>query len=194
MSKPSVPTTSLLTADEFFDWCHRPENEARQWELERGKVVEVSRPGERHCAVCANVTRLLGNYVWQRRKGYVCGNDTGVVWERAPDTVRGPDIILYDRSAKFEEMNPKHSDEAPTLAVELLSPTDRPNRVNRRLGQFLKWGTKVVWLLDPEDRTVSIYRPGQLPQVLDDTDDLDGEPELPGFRCRVADFYSLPVE
>src|SRR5205809_7533279 len=126
MSTSPTPKTELMTADEFFDWCHRPENEARQWELERGKVVEASRPSERHCAACANVTRLLGNYVWQRRKGYVCGNDTGVVWERGPDTVRGADIILYDRSAKFEEMNPKYSEEVPTLAVEVLSPTDRP--------------------------------------------------------------------
>jgi hypothetical protein len=44
-----------LTAEEFYDWAHRPENAGKSYELERGEVVEVSRPGELHGVVCANV-------------------------------------------------------------------------------------------------------------------------------------------
>ncbi|HTK76383.1 MAG TPA: Uma2 family endonuclease [Gemmataceae bacterium] len=194
MSTPSVPTTSSLTADQFFDWCHRPENEARHWELERGNVVEVSRPGVRHCAVCANVSWLLVSFVRHRGRGYVLGNDAGVIWERNPDTVRGPDVVLYDKPTRFEDVPVKYTDDVPVLAVEVLSPTDRTNKVNRRIAQFLRWGAKVVWLLDPEDRTLAVHRPQQLTIVLDESEELHGEPELPGFRCRVADFYSLPGE
>ena len=86
----TVATQPRMTAEQFFDWCNRPENRDRHFELVRGEVVEVSRPGERHGFVCLNVGRILGNYTFQRRKGYACSNDTGLILERDPDTVRGP--------------------------------------------------------------------------------------------------------
>src|SRR5438105_1056730 len=92
----SLTTKKLMTAEEFFEWANRTENRDRHYELERGEVVEVAQPGERHGFVCLNVGRILGNYTFQRRKGYACGNDTGLIVERDPDTVRGPDVILYD--------------------------------------------------------------------------------------------------
>ncbi len=58
----TIPTT-LMTADEFWDFVHRPENRDRIFELERGKVVELSRPGEVHGVVCANVMWILGAYI-----------------------------------------------------------------------------------------------------------------------------------
>ena len=81
--------TSLMTAEEFFDWVNRPENGGKVYELERGEVVEMPRPGERHGVVCVNVGYVLSTYIRQRGKGYACGNDTGIIWERDPDTVRG---------------------------------------------------------------------------------------------------------
>ena len=64
----TTPTT-LMTADEFWDFVHRPENRDRIFELERGKVVELSRPGEVHGVACTNVMWILGAYIRQRRKG-----------------------------------------------------------------------------------------------------------------------------
>jgi hypothetical protein len=49
-----VATKQRMNAEEFFDWCNRPENRDRHFELERGEVVEVARPGERHGFVCLN--------------------------------------------------------------------------------------------------------------------------------------------
>ncbi len=109
MSTP-VATERLLTAEEFFAWCNRPENRDRHFELERGRVVEVSRPGELHGVVCANVIWALNSYVRRRRKGYVCANDTGIIWEHDPDIVRGPDVVFYDVARPFAELNPKYSE------------------------------------------------------------------------------------
>ena len=75
---------SLLTADEFSEWVMRPENQTRRYELVRGKVVEMARPGERHGLVCANAAIVLGLYVRKRRKGYALSNDPGVILERDP--------------------------------------------------------------------------------------------------------------
>jgi Uma2 family endonuclease len=74
--------TRLMTAEEFYEWAHRPENRDKPFELERGEVVEMSRPGKRHGMICGNVAGILRNYAVQRQKGYVCTNDTGVVVER----------------------------------------------------------------------------------------------------------------
>jgi len=120
------------------------------------------------------------------------GNDAGVIWERNPDTVRGPDVVLYDKPTRFEDVPVKYTDDVPVLAVEVLSPTDRTNKVNRRIAQFLRWGAKVVWLLDPEERTLTIYRSDRAPEVLDDAQEVIGEGPLDGFRCRVADFFYSP--
>src|SRR5205085_8304163 len=167
-------------------------NRDRHFELERGGVVEMSRPGETHCYVCANLSRILGNYAFQRRQGYVCSNDMGIIWERRPDTVKGPDVVYYDEVRRFEELEVKYPNRPPRLAVEVRSPNDRWTKVQRRISQFLKWGTAVVWLVDPEERAVTVFRPNQLPQVFDEDEELTGGDELPEFRCRVAEFFALP--
>lgn len=186
--------TQLMKASEFWDWVHRPENRDRHFELERGKVVEMSRPGEVHGVVCANALWILGNYIRQRRKGYLCGNDTGVMWELDPDTVKGPDVIFHDKNRPYGELNPKWSEEVPTLLVEVRSPNDRMSKINRRISQFLDWGVALVWLVDPEDQTVTIYRRDKRPQVLEANEELTGDDILPDFRCRVADFFFVPGE
>jgi Uma2 family endonuclease len=190
----TVTTKEQMNAVEFFAWCNRPENRDRHFELECGEVVEVPRPGERHGFVCLNVGRILGNYTFARRRGYACSNDTGLILERNPDTVRGPDVVLYDQVQSYDALNPGYSDQPPTLAVEVLSPNDKWGKVTRRLTQFLSRGFAVIWLVDPEGRSVTVYRLNQLPQVFEGDDELTGDPELPGFRCRVADLFYLPGE
>src|SRR5436190_20303722 len=105
----TVATEQRMSAEEFFTWCNRPENRDRHFELERGEVVEVSRPEERHRFVCLNVGRILDNYTYQRRKGSACSNDTSIILERDPDTVRGPDVVLYDQVRRYAELNPRYS-------------------------------------------------------------------------------------
>ena len=181
--------TRPLTAVEFFDWVSRPENHARHFELVRGEVVEMSRPGERHALICGNVGWVLNNYVRQRRRGYVLTNDPGVILERDPDTVRGPDVVYYDSARKYEEMNPKFAEGVPTLAVEVLSPNDRIGKVTRRISLFHQAGIPLVWLIDPETRDVTVYRRGREPFALEEDQELTDEEVLPEFRCRVADFF-----
>jgi Uma2 family endonuclease len=64
--------------------------------------------------------------------------------------------------------------------------------VDKKIKEYLKNGVKVVWLADPEERTVSVYRPGGYSTTMAADQEIAGEPELPGFRCRVADLLVLP--
>jgi Uma2 family endonuclease len=185
--------TQLMTADQFYDWVNRPENAGKHYELERGRVVEVGRPGELHGYVAGNIGRILGNYTHERRKGYVCLNDTGVLWEQDPDTVRGPDVIYYDRRSRARDLNPSYYDEVPKLVVEVLSPNDRMGKVNKRIAQFLKWCV-AFWLADPDDCTITVYRPDRAHKVYNSDEELTDEEVLPGFRSRVGDFFTLPGE
>lgn len=186
--------TKLLTAEEFYDWANHPDNRDKYCELERGEIVEMSRPGKLHGFVCANVVWILGAYVRRRRKGYICSNDTGVITERDPDTVRGPDVLLFEDADKYEDMDLKYGEQPPSLAVEVLSPNDTYGKVNQRIMEQLDFGTPLVWLLDTEARNVTVFRPGKQPYVLKESQELTGDDILPDFRCRVAEFFELPGE
>ena len=188
---PTAPPRPM-TASEFFAWVHRPENRNRFFELDRGEVVEMPPPGKHHGFVCANIARILGNFAVQRRKGYVCTNDAGVLVEQDPDTVRGPDVTFYEDDQTTDDMERQYAARPPLLAVEVQSPNDRINRTIRRITQMLHGGVAVVWLVDPEGRDVSVYRPGQDPLLVVEGQELSGDPPLPDFRCRIADFFTLP--
>jgi Uma2 family endonuclease len=184
--------TKLLTAEEFWEWAHRPENRDKMAELERGRIVIMSRPGKRHGLVCANVAWILGNYVRQRRKGYICSNDTGVILERNPDTVRGPDVMLFEDTANLEEVEIHYGERPPILAVEVLSPNDTTGKLMRRVREQQRFGTPLIWVFDPDARNVIVYRPGKEAYIVEENEELTGEDVLPEFRCRVGEFFSLP--
>jgi Uma2 family endonuclease len=181
-----------LKAEQFAEWVERPENANKWFELVRGEVIELPPPTRRHGVVTNNAGRLLGNYTVQRKKGYVAGNDSGVILERDPDTVRGPDVALYEDAGSFDELHPKYGEVPPRVGVEVLSPNDRADRVLRKITEYLKSGVDLVWLVDPEARTIVVYRRDKAPYLLEEHEELTAEDVLPGFRCRVADFFFVP--
>jgi Uma2 family endonuclease len=185
----TTTTSTKLTAEEFFEFVHRPENRHKLFELDHGEVVEMPPPDERHCLVCGNVATTLNLYVRQRRKGYVLCNDSGIVLERGPDTVRGPDVVFFNSSRPYKDMSPKFAEGIPTLAVEVWSPSDRPGKMARRVAQYLRAGVLIVWIIDPEERDVTVHRPGKEEVVFDFNQELTGEDALPDFRCPVAEFF-----
>ena len=181
-----------MTAEEFFEWVQRPENRDRFFELEQGEIVLIPPPGKYHGFVCGNVAGILRNFAIKRRKGYVCTNDSGIIVERDPDTVRAPDVAFYEDSQTAADMDRQFSVVPPLLVVDVLSPHDRINRVLVRVAQLLARGAKLVWVVDPESRDVSVYRPGSDPRVVAADSELTGEEILPDFRCRVAEFFDVP--
>jgi Uma2 family endonuclease len=184
--------TKLMTAEEFLDFVHRPENADRFFELERGEVVEMPPPMKYHGFVCANVVGILRAFATQRKRGYPCSNDAGLIVERNPDTVRGPDVTFYEDDQTADTMDRKYTTQPPKLVVEVLSPNDQQTKVNKRLSQYLKMGVPLVMLVDPEVRSVTVYRQGKYHYVLDDKEELTGEDVLPDFRCRVAELFAMP--
>lgn len=193
MTTPAVGAAKkLMTVDEYWDFVNLPENMDRLFELRRGEVVEMSRPKKPHGIVAANIARVLGNYSFAVNLGYVLSNDTGVVLEETPGTVVGPDVAYCVDANNYDDVEPKWVESPPVLAVEVLSPTDKPREVNEKISEYLRAGVKVVWLADPEVKTVTVYRPNHHHVILKPADELTGGDDLPGFSCTVADFFRLP--
>jgi Uma2 family endonuclease len=186
--------TRLVTADEFFEFVHRPENRDRVFELEAGEIVEMSRPGERHGVICGNIAFVFGGYVRQIKSGRVLANDSGLVLDRDPDTVRGPDVSVYLDKKKYVDLSAKYPDEMPVVVIEVLSPNDTFSQTATRLNRFLGNGVAVVWLVEPERRKVTVWWAGQAPIIFVDGEVIADLPGLPEFRCKASEIFDSPGE
>ena len=188
--------TRLMTAEEFDAFVSLPENAERSFELDEGEVIEVPSPKKFHGFVCGNLTIELGTYARRRGSGYVCSNDVGILIGREPDTVRGPDVAFFDDGQTYAEMLAEegYAETPPTFVAEVLSPSDRPGPVARKVTQYLRAGVKLVWVLDPERREVFVYRPGTEPDVIPADGTLDGGAALPGLAVLVAELFRGPAE
>src|SRR5262249_11492692 len=115
--------------------------------------------------------------------------EAGFRLKRDPETFVGIDVAYVsaemvanrDRKLKF-------FDGPPVLAVEILSPSDQLEDVVEKVEVYLEVGT-VVWIANPNFRTVSVHRPGQSVEAVNDRQELVGGSELPGFRAAVSAFF-----
>ncbi len=183
----TAATTKLMTAEEFM----AADLGAGKFELVRGEVVELPPAMPEHGRVCVNACYTLETYGRQSGRGYALSNDSAVLTERDPDTVRGADVCFYSharwpRSQVGNDLPPV----PPDLAVEVVSPRNRPGVLFKKISEYLTAGVSLVWVVYPKQRCVAIYRPDEAaPSVLCEDQVLENLPELPGFRCTVAEFF-----
>ncbi len=118
----------------------------------------------------------------------MCVNDTGFITERDPDTVRGPDLAFWRRE-RLPEVPEGYAEVAPDLVAEVVSPGDHYSRVQNKVRHYLTRGVRMVWVVDPEDRSVTVYRSWQQATILGENDTVSGEDVVPGFSCKVADLF-----
>lgn len=79
---------------------------------------------------------------------------------------------------------------AADLCVEVLSPDERPKRIDEKLHEYFACGVRMVWLIDLESRTVTVFREPTESRLLCEDAKLTGEDILPGFECRVAELFA----
>jgi Uma2 family endonuclease len=180
----ATATQKLLTAEEFRNLPDPPDGS--QQELIRGVVVTMPPPGGRHGACCSKIDRRLGLYVETQQLGTVFVNDTGFVTERDPDTVRGPDVSFWSKE-RLPEVPEGYITAAPDIAVEVVSPSDHFTRLQNKVRHYLTHGVRLVWVVDPEDRSVTVYRSLTQVAILTENDTLTGGDVLPGFSVAVRD-------
>jgi Uma2 family endonuclease len=176
---------ALLTAEEFY----RLEDNGQPMELVRGRIIPMNVPAPRHGQICGKIVQILGNYSEEHNLGHVLSNDSGVITERDPDSVRGADVAFYSYARLPKGPIPEgYLSVVPELIFEVLSPDDRWAKVLAKVTEYLNAGVKVVGVLDPESQTLELYFADQPPRTLGVNDELI-LPELLGeFRVPVRRF------
>lgn len=177
---------SLLTAEEYL---RLPDNGCPT-ELVRGRIVPMNVPNFRHGKLCNRIGRLLGNYADEHHLGHTLNNDSGVVTERGPDTVRGSDVSFYSYSRIPEGADPTgYPDVVPEVAIEVRSPTDRWAKVLGKVSEYLNAGVDLVYVVDAQSQSVFAYTADQPSATLSGDDELTFPPPLDGFRIRVRRLF-----
>lgn len=159
----------------------------------RGELREqlMTRRNRYHSRSEALVGRFLLNWVdlQPEPRGLIHSGEAGFRLRKDPETFVGIDVA-YVSAEMAASTDPKLSfyDGPPVLAVEILSPSDKHEAVVEKVKLYLEVGT-IVWVLDPDFRTVSVHRAGESVTVYNDRQELAGDPELPGFRVAVRRFF-----
>jgi Uma2 family endonuclease len=177
----TTTTRRLATED---DLRAMPED-GRKYELVDGEI-RVSPAGDRHSVIALQLAALLLAFVKERKLGYVLGADAGF---RLPGgNVRSPDASFVAAGRFPDNQVPDDwGSLAPDLAVEVISPGDRPRPVLDKVGEYLEAGVRLVWVIDPRRERLVVYRSVTDVRELGPDDLIDGEDVIPGFRFVLRD-------
>ena len=172
-----------ITEDEFM----RLPDDGRKWELVDGEAREVP-AGHKHDAIGIQVAILLKPFA--RGKGVLAGSQAG--FRMASGNVRSPDVS-FTRKERMVGGEPSEGfeDFAPDLAVEVISPSEEPDEMARKVAEYFGAGAQQVWQLFPETMQVTVYFSPFDMALFGPEDELDAGDLLPGFSCRAADLFSL---
>lgn len=158
-------------------------------ELVDGEVIEMAPVGGVHGDVSGIVYRRLAEHVEAHGGGKVVVGDVGFVLGLPgdPERVRAPDVAFIATYRLPEGRLPERFIQgAPDLAVEILSPSDNPVDVQQKVRDYLEAGSRLVWVVAPRARTVTVYRPDGSARLLREPESLDGEDVLPGFTLALS--------
>jgi len=177
----------LMTADELLAL---PRGEFR-YELVNGELKKMSPAGQKHGRIIVRLTVPLAKYVQDHQLGEVYAAETGFKLRSKPDTVLAADIAFVQRK-RLEELGETESywPAAPDLAVEVNSPSDTVREVEKKVMQWLEFGCRLVWVVSPKLRNVTIYQSLTNVVVLTETDTLDGGDVVPSFKIPVAEIFA----
>lgn len=176
-----------VTANELL---HMPDDGFR-YELVRGELRRMTPAGSEHGRIAVRITWRLARHVEENRLGTVYAAETGFRLATDPDTVRAPDAAFVSRD-RAEAVGDVEGfwPEAPQLAVEVISPGDSYADVEEKVFDWLDAGTKMVVVINPRQRSATVYRSPTDITALAETGVLDGGDVVPGFELAVREIFA----
>jgi len=176
-----------MTADELLAL---PRGEFR-YELVNGELKKMSPAGQKHGRITVRLTEPLAKHVRDNQLGQVYAAETGFKLKSNPDTVRAADIAFVRRE-RLEILGETESywPGAPDLAVEVNSPSDTVREVEKKVMEWLKFGSRVVWIVSSKLHTVTVYRSLTDIVTLTEKDILDGGDVVPGFQISIVEIFA----
>jgi len=170
----------ITTAEQLFA------TNLQHCELIGAELVMTSPAGFDHGRFASRIVAALENHVARQGLGIVTTAEAGFQLARDPDTVRAPDVAFVQVDRVPPGGVKGYFQGAPDLAVEVVSPSDRPDEVAAKVQDWLQAGCSTVWVVEPANRTVAVHRLGNQVAILTTVDTLTGGDVLPGFSMPVA--------
>lgn len=179
-----------FTRDDLHALYDQPENAEKRFELLNGEIIEVPSASPIHNAIVAAIFYFLYGFVRSHQLGLVFGDSTTYLLPNGDELI--PDVSFISKERQGWPL-PKAFEYAPDLAVEVASPSNSERQLLDKAESFLESGTKIVWLVFSETRSIYVCRRNAdgsltLRKVTADGT-LDGEDVLPGFTLPVRDVF-----
>jgi Uma2 family endonuclease len=179
-----------MSDDEYFAFC-AVNPDLRIERTAEGEIEIMPPTGFETGDQNADLTMQLR--AWAKRNGRGRAVDSSTEYILPSGAARSPDAswVLRSRLANLTpEQKKKFLRLCPDFVVELRSPSDRLRQVQAKMREWMDNGAKLGWLIDPDSRSVYIYRPGQTTERLVDPDRVEGEPPVEGFVLEMADIWN----
>lgn len=174
-----APIKTDMTLDEF---C---QSDLEGYEYVKGELVPMAPPTMEHGDISMNLSFLLSLHIRENQLGRLYSADTDF---KLNDRLVKPDIAFVS-TARLPENRCQVSPVAPDLAVEVISPSDIQYRVVEKALAYLNAGTRLVWIIEPVGKTVTVYRSQTDIKTFTIDDTLSGEDVVEGFSCQVAQLF-----
>ena len=176
---------TLMTADEFlWQYGHLDEHYA----LVKGCVIEEGMCGALHGLTTSNILFNVGSFVRENDLGRVLPS-VGFILETDPDTVRGPDVsfVVKDR---VQRVGQAYIPGPPDLAIEVVNFNETVPETEVKVRDYLRTGTRRVWVVYPASRTVAIRRLNGVTATYNGDDVITDEELLPGFSLLLSEIFN----
>jgi Uma2 family endonuclease len=158
-------------------------------ELIDGRLVVMSPTGHPHGLIESYLAQTLGAFVRANKLGRTYTGETGIFIRRQPDTIRAADFA-YVSNARVAELNPDdYLNVAPELIVEIMSPDDRWSEIKKKVRDYFSIDVKLIWVIDPESRTITAYQSLTDVQELTSEHQLTAEDLFPGFSLSIRELF-----
>ena len=174
-----MSTKALMTVEQFSQMATA---ETEDYELVEGELIPLSSGTLRHAKIRRRAERLLEDYFARNPIGEAFGE---VDCRINDDTVRRPDVSVFLGRLRQMDEDKIPAPFAPDIAIEVLSPSESAMAVRRNVRDYLRAGSKEVWLLDHSNGELLVHTDGGI-RVLQGSDALES-PLLPGFSVAIAD-------
>jgi Uma2 family endonuclease len=180
-----MTATQLVTAEELYQM-----GSEAPYELWEGVLKEVSPSSWKPGVLAARMVGVLINYVDTHGLGYISTAESGYILNAKPYTVVAPDVAFVRKDRYSGDMGERgFYPVPPDLAVEVISPTDRKTEIVEKQTLYTRAGVPLVWWVDPERKTVTVYRLGHALEVIEANGVLDGGDVLPGFTLELQAIF-----
>ena len=192
---PVVTMPSRMTTDELLAL---PDDDGFDRWLIRGELREkpMTRRNRFHSRLTSRLCHILEDWIDNQPepRGGVFAGEAGCRLARDPDTTVGIDVVYlnWDQMVKLTN-DTTIIDGAPTLAIEILSPTNTVDEIEDKLKLYLESGISLIWVVNPYSRTVTAHQPDCPPELFNLRHELTAPKQLPGFRVLVADLFRVVI-